>query len=131
MIVTSGRDRRRTRHSRRSRWPVDVAQTQTGDRPSANEGRLTDVNGAVNAVVDYLPAEALTAADVIDARPLDGDEVGALAGVPVTLTRPLPGRRLGLCPSTAPSDIVEPPLRRRERDLGQSWSAAHLALVLE
>jgi amidase len=47
--------------------------------------RLDDVNGCINAVVDYSPAEALTAADVIDARLKAGEEVGALAGVPVTV----------------------------------------------
>ena len=47
--------------------------------------RLDDVNGIINAVVDYSPEEALTAADVIDARLSDGEEVGALAGVPVTV----------------------------------------------
>ena len=47
--------------------------------------RLDDVNDRINAVVDYSPAEALTAADVIDARLKDGEEVGALAGVPVTV----------------------------------------------
>ena len=48
-------------------------------------GRLHDVNGSINAVVDCSPAEALTAADVIDARLRDGEDVGALAGVPVTV----------------------------------------------
>jgi amidase len=43
--------------------------------------RLDDIN----AVVDYSPAQALAAADVIDARLKDGEEVGALAGVPVTV----------------------------------------------
>jgi amidase len=47
--------------------------------------RLDDVNGRINAVVDYSPAQALAAADVIDARLKDGEEVGALAGVPVTV----------------------------------------------
>jgi amidase len=47
--------------------------------------RLDDVNGRVNAVVDCSPAQALTAADVIDARLKDGEDVGALAGVPVTV----------------------------------------------
>src|ERR1700737_4224327 len=47
--------------------------------------RLDDVNGRINAVVDCSPAEALTAADVIDARLKDGEAVGALAGVPVTV----------------------------------------------
>ncbi len=47
--------------------------------------RLDDVNGAINAVVDYRPAEALAAADAVDARLRGGGEVGALAGVPVTV----------------------------------------------
>ena len=34
--------------------------------------RLNDVNDAINAVVDHRPEEALTAADVIDARLRDG-----------------------------------------------------------
>jgi amidase len=47
--------------------------------------RLDDVNGAINAVVEHRPAHALAAADAIDARLRDGSEVGALAGVPVTV----------------------------------------------
>jgi amidase len=47
--------------------------------------RLNDVNDRINAVVDHRPEEALRAADVIDARLRDGGEVGALAGVPVTV----------------------------------------------
>jgi amidase len=46
--------------------------------------RLDDVNDAVNAVVDYRPAEALSAADAIDAQLSDG-HAGPLAGVPVTV----------------------------------------------
>jgi amidase len=47
--------------------------------------RLNDVNDAINAVVDHRPEEALTAADVIDARLRNCGEVGVLAGVPVTV----------------------------------------------
>jgi amidase len=47
--------------------------------------RLDDVNGAINAVVDHRPADALAAADGIDARLRDSDDVCALAGVPVTV----------------------------------------------
>jgi amidase len=47
--------------------------------------RLDDVNGRINAVVDCSPVEALTAADVIDARLKGGEEVGPLAGAPVTV----------------------------------------------
>jgi amidase len=55
------------------------------DAVQAALDRLDDVNGRINAVVDCSPAEALTAADVIDARLKDGEDVGALAGVPVTV----------------------------------------------
>jgi amidase len=47
--------------------------------------RLDDVNGHINAVVDCSPAEALTAAGVIDAGLKEGEEVGPVAGVPVTV----------------------------------------------
>src|SRR5262245_47833433 len=47
--------------------------------------RLDAVNGAINAVVEHRPDEALAAADAIDARIRDGEDVGVLAGVPVTV----------------------------------------------
>lgn len=47
--------------------------------------RLDAVNGMINAVVDYRPAEALAAADAFDARLRDEEWGGALAGVPVTV----------------------------------------------
>lgn len=46
--------------------------------------RLDQVNGDINAVVEHRPDEALEAAAAIDARLRSGDEVGPLAGVPVT-----------------------------------------------
>jgi len=55
------------------------------DAVQAALDRLDDVNGRINAVVDYSPVEALSAADVIDTRLKDGEEVGPLAGVPVTV----------------------------------------------
>ena len=47
--------------------------------------RLDDVNGAINAVVEHRPSEALAAADAVDARLRDGEDIGPLAGVPVTV----------------------------------------------
>jgi amidase len=47
--------------------------------------RLDAVNGAINAVVEHRPDEALAAAGAIDARIKDGEDVGVLAGVPVTV----------------------------------------------
>jgi amidase len=55
------------------------------DAVQAALDRLDDVNGRITAVVDCSPAKALTAAGVIDARLKDGEEVGPLAGVPVTV----------------------------------------------
>jgi amidase len=47
--------------------------------------RLDEVNATINAVVDHCAAEALAAADVIDAKLRVGEEIGGLAGVPVTV----------------------------------------------
>ncbi|MDT5015854.1 MAG: amidase [Mycobacterium sp.] len=64
---------------------IRTRQVSARDAVQAALDRMDDVNGAINAVVDYFPAEALAAADVIDARFRDGEEVGTLAGVPVTV----------------------------------------------
>jgi amidase len=47
--------------------------------------RLDDVNGAINAVVDVRPQDTLDQADAVDAALKRGDEVGPLAGVPITV----------------------------------------------
>ncbi|WP_420135836.1 amidase family protein [Rhodopseudomonas sp.] len=47
--------------------------------------RLDAVNPAINAVIDHRPEDALAQADTIDAALNRGDEVGPLAGVPVTV----------------------------------------------
>jgi len=47
--------------------------------------RLAAVNPAINAVVDYRPEETLARADAVDAAIAKGDDLGALAGVPVTI----------------------------------------------
>ena len=64
---------------------IRTREISARDAVQAALERLDDVNGRINAVVDCSPAEALTAADVIDARLKDGEDVGALAGVPVTV----------------------------------------------
>jgi amidase len=46
---------------------------------------LDDVNDAINAVVEHRPADALAAADAVDARLRNSQDVGPLAGVPVTV----------------------------------------------
>jgi amidase len=46
--------------------------------------RLEQANPAINAVVQFMPDEALTAARAVDAAIARGDDPGPLAGVPVT-----------------------------------------------
>ncbi|WP_458760168.1 amidase family protein [Afipia sp. TerB] len=52
---------------------------------SASLARLDQVNGAINAVIDHRPEEALARADAIDAAIAKGQNVGPMAGVPVTV----------------------------------------------
>jgi amidase len=52
---------------------------------SAALARLDAVNPAINAVVDHRPADVLAQAEAIDAAIARNDNVGPLAGVPVTV----------------------------------------------
>jgi amidase len=52
---------------------------------SAALARLDAVNPAINAVVDHRPADVLAQAAAIDAAIARNDDVGPLAGVPVTV----------------------------------------------
>jgi amidase len=52
---------------------------------SAALARLDAVNPAINAVVDHRPEDVLAQAALIDAAIARGEEVGPLAGVPVTV----------------------------------------------
>jgi len=52
---------------------------------TANLARLDAVNPKINAVVDHRPDEVLKQAAEVDARIARGEEVGALAGVPVSV----------------------------------------------
>ena len=47
--------------------------------------RCDQVNGAINAVVQEMPEEAIAAAEAIDEAISRGDDPGPLAGVPVTV----------------------------------------------
>src|ERR1700743_1895349 len=47
--------------------------------------RLDAVNPAINAVVDHRPDDVLAQAAEVDAPIPRGDDVGVLAGVPVTI----------------------------------------------
>ncbi|MGI9373831.1 MAG: amidase family protein [Hyphomicrobiales bacterium] len=47
--------------------------------------RLDAVNPAINAVVQFMPDEALATAQAVDDRIARGKEIGPLAGVPITI----------------------------------------------
>ena len=70
---------------------ADLAALIKSKKVSANEAasaalaRLDAVNPKINAVIDHRPAEVLAQAASIDAAIARGEEVGALAGVPVTI----------------------------------------------
>src|SRR6187455_1466671 len=70
---------------------TDIAALVTSKKISAQEAasaalaRLDAVNPRINAVVEHRPADVLAQAAAIDAAIARGDEVGPLAGVPVTV----------------------------------------------
>src|ERR1700693_1214538 len=76
------------------RWRLSAVELATligSKKVSAKEvaqaalARLDAVNPAINAVVDHRPADVLAQAAGIDAAIARGEEVGELAGVPVTV----------------------------------------------
>ncbi len=70
---------------------AELAALIRGRKVSAREAagaalaRLDAVNPAINAVVDHRPDEVLAQADAVDAAIGRNEQVGALAGVPVTV----------------------------------------------
>lgn len=70
---------------------AEIAELVRGGKVSAREvaedslKRLDAVNPMLNAVVQKMPDDALAAADAIDQRLAAGEDVGPLAGVPVTV----------------------------------------------
>ncbi|MEO6959862.1 MAG: amidase family protein [Burkholderiaceae bacterium] len=70
---------------------VVVAELIRDQKISAHEvttqalQRIDNINGRINAIVDYKPELALAAADAIDRRIAKDEDVGALGGVPVTI----------------------------------------------
>ena len=74
------------------RWDAtEVARRVHAKEVSAREvtlsalARLDAVNPRLNAVIQFMPEEALAAADAVDARIARGETPGLLAGVPVTV----------------------------------------------
>jgi amidase len=75
-------------------WRWDASQTVEAVRAkqvSAREvtlsalARLDAVNPKLNAVIQFMPEQALAAADAVDAQIARGENPGLLAGVPVTV----------------------------------------------
>src|SRR5260221_5377585 len=70
---------------------ADLAALIKSKKVSAKEAataalaRLDAVNPKINAVVDHRPADVLAQAGAVDAAIARGDEIGPLAGVPVTV----------------------------------------------
>ncbi|UPY37877.1 amidase family protein [Sediminicoccus sp. KRV36] len=70
---------------------TDIARLVHTKQVSAREvalsalGRLDAVNPRLNAVIQFMPEQALAAADAVDAGIARGEAPGLLAGVPVTI----------------------------------------------
>ena len=64
-----------------------VRSKKVSAREAAKAGldRLDAVNPQINAVVDNRPEDVLKQADAVDAAIARGEELGELAGVPVTI----------------------------------------------
>jgi amidase len=60
-------------------------QVSANDAATDALARLEAVNPAINAVIDFRVADVLEQADIVDAALARGEEVGPLAGVPVTV----------------------------------------------
>jgi amidase len=64
---------------------VKSKQVSAHEAAAANLARLDAVNPKLNAVIDHRPQEVLKQAAEVDARIARGEDVGPLAGVPVTV----------------------------------------------
>lgn len=64
---------------------VKSRKVSAREAASAALARLDAVNPKINAVIDHRPEEVLKQAAEVDGKIANGEEVGALAGVPVTV----------------------------------------------
>ena len=74
--------------------------------------RLDAVNPAINAVVDHRPDDVLSQAAEVDAAIARGDDVGLLAGVPVTIKANID--QAGLRQHQRPEDAGESDRKRQQ-----------------
>ncbi|MBX9702044.1 MAG: amidase, partial [Acetobacteraceae bacterium] len=99
-------------------WRWDAADLARGIRLGAVSAvettravldRCAAVNGAINAVVEVLEAEALAAAEAIDRARARGEALGPLAGVPVTTKINVDQRGLATSNGCVPfRDLIAP-----------------------
>jgi len=75
-------------------WQLSASEIASGVRSrkysavevaKAHLARLGEVNGALNAVVEEFPEEALVEAEKVDVQVAAGEDPGPLCGVPVTI----------------------------------------------
>ncbi len=64
---------------------IRAGKASARDAATAALRRLDAVNPAINAVIDHRPDDVLARADFIDAAIKRGNEIGPLAGVPITI----------------------------------------------
>ena len=64
---------------------VKSKKVSAQEAATANLARLDAVNPQINAVIDHRPEDVLKQAAEVDARIARGEDVGVLAGVPVTV----------------------------------------------
>jgi amidase len=64
---------------------IRTRKVSAREAAAAALGRLDAVNPAINAVVDHRPDDVLSQAAEVDAAIARGDDIGVLAGVPVTI----------------------------------------------
>src|SRR3954471_9676742 len=64
---------------------IRAKKVSAKEAATAALGRLDAVNPKINAVVDHRPEDVLAQAGAVDAAIARGDDVGPLAGVPVTV----------------------------------------------
>ena len=64
---------------------ISKGEISAREATKSHLSRMKQVNGKLNAVVKSCETEALQEAELVDAKRHRGDELGALAGIPVTV----------------------------------------------
>ena len=67
------------------RQQISKGEISAREATESHLSRMNQVNGKLNAVIESCETEALQEADLVDDKRHKGDELGALAGVPITV----------------------------------------------